>query len=76
MKQYQLSILVGIYHHARSNIENGKHYPQKKTRQAIETVLGCKVVWIKTRLQGVKYFKSGPDDSAIYAYLISIQFLI
>lgn len=51
LKQSQLAEKIGISQTAFSQIETGRRYPRKSTRDKIEQILGMRVDWYNTRMQ-------------------------
>lgn len=51
LSQIQLGEMCGISQVTISLLERGKHSPNSKTRQRIQSALGCDVDWTATQLQ-------------------------
>jgi transcriptional regulator with XRE-family HTH domain len=57
--QIQLAERIGISQTAYSQIETGRTYPRKVTRDKIEKILDMKVDWLSTRMQNDTATKPG-----------------
>lgn len=61
MTQVGLAEEAGIPQSHVSNLEQGKFFPQKETREKIEKALGMEIDWIGTRLDGDRKLNFVPD---------------